>query len=222
MNLFDVVGPVMVGPSSSHTAGAVRIGYVSRKLLGENVKNAKIQLCGSFLATGVGHGTSKALVAGLLGFLPDDERIPHSIELAEENGVSVSFGEAALKDAHPNSVKLILDGVNGAHMEIVGESVGGGRINIASINGLRANFSGAYPTLIVYNRDEPGVVAQVTSLLALWHVNLVTMQLHRANRGGSAVMIIECDQEPPADIGTWLEKQDGIEKVICFRLESHV
>ena len=130
MNLFDILGPVMVGPSSSHTAGAVKIGYVSRKLLGEPVKKAEILLYGSFLATGRGHGTQLALVAGLLGMKPDDSRIPHSFEVAGEKGMKFILGEADLKDAHPNSVLLKLTGISGKYMEVVGESVGGSRINI--------------------------------------------------------------------------------------------
>ena len=130
MNLFDIVGPVMVGPSSSHTAGAVRIGQVSRHLLGESVKEAKILLHGSFLATGKGHGTDKALVAGLLGMAADDIRIPDSFDIAKESGVKFEIGKIQLKNAHPNSVKLLLVGESGRNLEIVACSLGGGRIKI--------------------------------------------------------------------------------------------
>lgn len=123
MNLFDIVGPVMVGPSSSHTAGAVRIGFVAQKLLGEPVKRARIGLYGSFLATGTGHGTQKALIAGLLGMAPDDMRIPDSFYLAEEKGIEFSFDEANLKEAHPNSAELELEGVSGRSLTVVGESL---------------------------------------------------------------------------------------------------
>ena len=222
MNLFDIIGPVMVGPSSSHTAGAVKIGYVARKLLGEPISRAEILLYGSFLATGRGHGTRFAIVAGLLGMKPDDSRIPDSFKIAESKGMELVFGEAALADGHPNSVQLILTGVNGRQLEIIGQSIGGSVINIAKIDGLDANFSGDYPTLIVHNMDQPGHVAEVTSMLAHKSVNIATMQLYRANRGGNAVMVIECDQEIPADSIKWLEHLEGVEKVTYYSLLENV
>lgn len=220
MNLYDIIGPVMVGPSSSHTAGAVKIGYVSRKLMAQPIVKAQILLYGSFLATGKGHGTQIAIVAGLLGMKTDDCRIPDSFRLAVEAGMEISFGEAELKDAHPNSAQLILTGADGRQLEIVGESIGGSRINIASIDGLSANFSGDYPTLIVHNLDQPGHVAEVTSMLSHKSVNIATMQLYRAGRGGHAVMVIECDQEVPKESIQWLAHLEGIEKVTYYSLEE--
>lgn len=220
MNLYDIIGPVMVGPSSSHTAGAVKIGYVSRKLMAQPIVKAQILLYGSFLATGKGHGTQIAIVAGLLGMKTDDCRIPDSFRLAKETGMEISFGEAELKDAHPNSAQLILTGADGRQLEIVGESIGGSRINIASIDGLSANFSGDYPTLIVHNLDQPGHVAEVTSMLSHKSVNIATMQLYRAGRGGHAVMVIECDQEVPKESIQWLAHMEGIEKVTYYSLEE--
>lgn len=176
MNLFDIVGPVMVGPSSSHTAGAVRIGQVSRHLLGESVKEAKILLHGSFLATGKGHGTDKALVAGLLGMAADDIRIPDSFDIAKESGVKFEIGKIQLKNAHPNSVKLLLVGESGRNLEIVACSLGGGRIKICTIDGLEANFSGEYTTLVVHNDDQPGHVAEVPCIKrnVIGSVNAIT------------------------------------------------
>ena len=220
MNLYDIIGPVMVGPSSSHTAGAEKIGYVSRKLMAQPIVKAQILLYGSFLATGKGHGTQIAIVAGLLGMKTDDCRIPDSFRLAGEAGMEISFGEAELKDAHPNSAQLILTGADGRQLEIVGESIGGSRINIASIDGLSANFSGDYPTLIVHNLDQPGHVAEVTSMLSHKSVNIATMQLYRAGRGGHAVMVIECDQEVPKESIQWLAHLEGIEKVTYYSLEE--
>lgn len=213
MNIFDIVGPVMVGPSSSHTAGAVKIGYVSRKLLGEEVKEARILLYGSFLTTGTGHGTRKALVAGLLGMKTDDIRIPDAIELAEKAGMKIEFGEAHLKEAHPNTAQLFLTGVSGRTLEIIGQSLGGSRINIAEIDGIETNFSGEYPTLVVHNLDQPGHVSEVTSMLAHKGVNIAYMQLYRSNRGGEAVMVVECDQEIPREGIEWFEKVEGVKKV---------
>ena len=213
MNIFDIIGPVMVGPSSSHTAGAVRIGYISRKLMGEPVSKAQINLYGSFLATGKGHGTQKAIVAGLLGMKTDDMRIPQSFEIAKAKGIEFEFGEAVLKDAHPNTVQLCLIGQSGRQLEVVGESIGGARINIAKIDGIETNFSGDYPTLVVHNLDQPGHIAEVTSMLAHKSVNIATMQLYRSARGGEAVMVVECDQEIPKEGIDWLKRVEGIKKV---------
>lgn len=222
MNLFDIVGPIMVGPSSSHTAGAVKIGYVTRKLLGQRIAKAEILLYGSFLATGMGHGTNFAVVAGLLGMHPDDERIPVSIDIARNLGIELAFGAAELVDAHPNSIQINLVGKDGRKVSVVGESLGGSLINIASMDGLGANFTGDYPTLIVHNTDQPGHVSEVTSMLAHKFVNIATMQLYRANRGGYSVMVIECDQEVPREGLQWLERLEGLEKVTYYSLEDEV
>jgi L-serine dehydratase len=213
MNIFDIIGPVMVGPSSSHTAGAVRIGYIARKLMGENIVQADILLYGSFLATGKGHGTDRAIVAGLMGMKPDDIRIPDSLDIAEEKGMLVNFGKADIKEGHANTVQLRLKGESGSSLEVVGESIGGSRINIAKIDGIDTNFSGDYPTLVVHNLDQPGHVSEVTSMLAHKSVNIATMQLYRSNRGGHAVMVVECDQEIPEDGLKWLSHIEGVEKV---------
>ena len=210
MGIFDIIGPVMVGPSSSHTAGAARIGFVARNLLGEDVKEARILLYGSFLATGKGHGTDKALVAGLLGMSPDDGRIADSLRIAEEKKVGIEFGETRTKEDHPTTV-------SGKKLDIIGESIGGGRINIAQIDGIETNFSGENPTLIVHNQDQPGHVAEVTSMLAQKKINIATLQLYRSGKGGRAVMVVECDQDVPEDGLEWLEKVEGIIKVTYLK-----
>lgn len=216
MDLFDIVGPVMVGPSSSHTAGAVRMGYVAGKLLGVPVRKAEILLYGSFLATGEGHGTRKALVAGLLGMQPDDYRIADSFALAKEQGIEVTFGEAHLEEAHPNTALIRLEGDGEKKLEVQVSSVGGSRINIDQIDGIRTNFSGEMPTLIVHNLDQPGHVAEVTSMLAHKGVNIATLQLYRSSRGQMAVMVVECDQSIPEDGLCWLERVEGVLKVTYF------
>ena len=155
----------------------------------------------------------KAIVAGLLGMQPDDMRIPHSMEIAEKKGIKVTFGKSTLKEAHPNSAQIILTGISGKQLEVVGESLGGSRINIAQIDGITTNFSGDYPTLVVHNQDQPGHVSEVTSMLAHKSVNIATMQLYRSNRGGDAVMVLECDQEIPREGIEWLKKVEGITKV---------
>jgi len=218
MNIFDIIGPVMVGPSSSHTAGAVRIGFVSGKLLGEPVKCARLLLYGSFLATGKGHGTDRALVAGLLGMQPDDERVPVSFEEAEKAGMEFSFGEANLKEEHPNSVVLKLTGESGKKMEVLAASLGGGRMKICKIDGMEANFCADYPTLIIQNLDQPGCVATVTTMLSELGINIATLQLYRDSRGGSAVMVVECDREVPTGSVRWLEEQAGIERVTYYSM----
>lgn len=220
MNIFDIIGPVMVGPSSSHTAGACKIGYVARKLLAQPVAKAEILLHGSFLATGKGHGTNLALVAGLLGMKTDDKRIPDSYALAKEAGMEFSFGAVDLKNVHPNAVLLKLTGTDGRYLEVIGESVGGSVINIASINGKAANFSGDYPTLIIQNRDLPGLVAQVTSELAKRMINIATMKLNRSTRGEDAVMIIECDHEVWDSAVNWLRNLEGVKSVTYYSLEN--
>ncbi|MEG1947627.1 MAG: L-serine ammonia-lyase, iron-sulfur-dependent subunit beta [Lachnospiraceae bacterium] len=218
MNLFDIVGPVMVGPSSSHTAGAVRIGHIARLLVNEPIKQAKIYLHGSFWATGKGHGTDRALIAGLLGMNPEDERIPHSFALATEQGMKYSFEKIELRDAHPNSVLMQLVGIHGRELEIVAASLGGGRIKVCQLDGLEANFCGDYPTLVVHNHDQPGHVAEVTSMLARNSINIATMQLYRDKRGGSAVLIVECDQEVSKESIHWLEELEGTHKVTYLSL----
>lgn len=220
MSIFDIVGPVMVGPSSSHTAGAVRIGYICYKLMDEPICKVEIGLYGSFLATGKGHGTDKALVAGLLGMKPDDIRVPQSFELAKEAGMEFSFYEAKLAHANPNTVALHMTGESGRELDIVAESVGGGRIRICKIDGLDANFSGDYPTLIVHNLDQPGHVTEVTSMLGHKSINIATMQLYRACPGGHAVMVLECDQEVPKESLKWLEHLEGILKVTYLSLKD--
>ncbi len=210
MNIFDIVGPVMVGPSSSHTAGAVRIGSTCKKLMGEKIVKAEILLHGSFLQTGAGHGTDKALVAGLMGFSVDDMRISESFELAGEYGLQFTIGAADLGNVHPNSVKLKLVGESGRKLEIVAASVGGGRIQIRELDGIAVNFSGESPTLIVHNLDQPGHVKEVAGILEQKAVNVATMQLYRKSRGGEAVMVLECDQEIPEDAIRWLENLKGI------------
>jgi L-serine dehydratase len=220
MAIFDIIGPVMVGPSSSHTAGACRIGYIARKLLGEHPKEIQADLYGSFLTTGKGHGTDRAIVAGLLGMKPDDMRIPKSLTIAKEMGVDVSFGEAKLKEAHPNSVQLHLTGRSGKKMELIGQSIGGGRINIAEIDGIATNFSGEYPTLIVNNEDKPGLVAQVASMLSDQGVNVATMQLYRNQRDGMAVMVLECDQQIPKRGIEKLRNTDGVTNVTYLNPEE--
>ncbi len=220
MNIFDILGPIMVGPSSSHTAGAVKIGFVATKLLGEIPTNAKIFLHGSFAATGEGHGTDRALVAGLLGMQTDDILIPKSFEIALEHNLKFEISNINIKDAHPNTTLMILTSLDGRELEIQASSLGGGRILINKLDGIDVNFTGDKPTLIVHNIDQPGHVAEVTSTLSHKSVNIATMQLYRDKRGGYAVMVIETDQPIPAESIQWLEHLEGIIKVTYLNIEG--
>lgn len=193
MNIFDLIGPIMVGPSSSHTAGAARIGLVARKMLNEKPVKAEIFLHGSFAATGKGHGTDKAIVAGLLGMNADDLRIPESFEWAKKEGLSFYFDNIKLDEAHPNSVLLKLTGENGSLLQMVAASIGGGRIEVRELSGLKLCFSAEYPTLIITNNDAPGSIAWVSGLLAQEKVNIATFQVTRNSKGKDAIMVIECD-----------------------------
>ena len=216
MDIFDLIGPIMVGPSSSHTAGAARIGLVGRKLLGEKPVKAEIYLHGSFAATGAGHGTDKALVAGLLGMAPDDERIPDSFNHAASEGLEFTFGTVNLRSAHPNSVLLKLWGEGGAYVETVAASIGGGRIEVRELSGMPLSFSAENPTLIVKNTDQPGSISDVSRLLAALHINIATFKVNRDSRGGQAIMVIECDAPINDFIIESISRIPGILKAVCI------
>ena len=194
INIFDMMGPVMVGPSSSHTAGAARIGNMGRTLLGEEVARADIGLHGSFAETGFGHGTDRALLAGLLGMKPDDLRIPNAYEEANRAGMAYSFRTVELRDAHPNTALLELTGKSGKQLTLQASSIGGGAIVVNKIDGIDVNFTGDFNTLIVRNQDESGSVAAITSILSQVHINVANMSVNRHRRGGDALMVIETDQ----------------------------
>ena len=220
IDIFDIMGPIMVGPSSSHTAGAVRIGRMARTLLGDEPVKAAVHLHGSFAETGVGHGTNKALIAGLLGLAPDDQDIPNSFELAAERGLAFTIDEADLRDAHPNSVQMELVGRGDGRLSIQACSTGGGRILVNRLDGVDVSFTGDYHTLIVQNMDNKGNLADVTTALSLARVNVANMSLNRSSKGGSVMMIIETDDPVPAYMVELIEKQPGILQVIHYRKES--
>ena len=193
MNVFDIIGPIMIGPSSSHTAGAVRLGRVAWKILGERAVQADIQLSGSFAQTYRGHGTDKALIAGIMGMHTDDERIRHSLELARQSGLDFHFTTTDLPGAHPNTARISLTGEQGAHAVVQGASIGGGNILVSQINGMEVSFTGQYNTLLVLHSDKPGTIAAVTNFMAYSEVNIGNFRLSRPKKGGEAVMTIEVD-----------------------------
>lgn len=193
MNVFDIIGPVMIGPSSSHTAGAVRLGRVAWKLLEERAVKAEIQLSGSFAQTYRGHGTDKALVGGIMGMHTYDEKIRDSLELARQQGLEYSFQVCEIPGAHPNTARIILEGEHGARVEVVGASIGGGNILVTEINGMAVSFTGQHNTLLVLHYDKPGTIAAVTNFMAYSEVNIGNFRLTRPKKGGEAVMTIEVD-----------------------------
>ncbi|ABW19282.1 L-serine ammonia-lyase, iron-sulfur-dependent subunit beta [Alkaliphilus oremlandii] len=205
-SIFDVVGPNMIGPSSSHTAGACRIGKAANKMAGSHMKKVTFLLHGSFAKTYRGHGTDKALVGGILGFDPDDERIKDSFDLAKEKGIDFSFQERNLGDVHSNTVKIIIEKEDSETLELQGSSIGGGNIVINEINGLEIKFTGEYDTLIVSHTDKPGVIAKVTAVLALYDINIAFMRVYRYTKGQNAFMIIETDNEIAPEIVTYIKK----------------
>lgn len=220
INIFDMMGPVMVGPSSSHTAGAARIGNMGRTLLGEEVARADIGLYGSFAETGFGHGTDRALLAGLLGMKPDDLRIPNAYEEANRAGMAYSFRTVELRDAHPNTALLELTGKSGKKLTLQAASIGGGAIVVNKIDGIDVNFTGDFNTLIVRNQDESGSVAAITSILSQVHINVANMSVNRHRRGGDALMVIETDQHIKPRQVEFLSELPGILSVTYYDKED--
>lgn len=193
--LFDLIGPQMIGPSSSHTAGAARIGYVASRMAGGCVKKAIVTLYGSFAETGKGHGTDKAVVAGLLGFAPDDDRLRIAPQLAKEWGrdIRVEFSDEEMK--HPNTAGIVFENEDGRKIHMTGASIGGGNIEIQSINGMDVSFGCDYPTLLIFHQDRPGVISSVTGVLAEHEINIAFMKVFRNSRWQNACMVIETDGE---------------------------
>ena len=220
INIFDMMGPVMVGPSSSHTAGAARIGNMGRTLLGEEVARADIGLYGSFAETGYGHGTDRALLAGLLGMKPDDLRIPNAYEEANRAGMAYSFRTVELRDAHPNTALLELTGKSGKKLTLQASSIGGGAIVVNKIDGINVNFTGDFNPLIVRNQDESGSVAAITSILSQVHINVANMSVNRHRRGGDALMVIETDQHIKPRQVEFLSELPGILSVTYYDKED--
>ena len=211
MNVFDIIGPVMIGPSSSHTAGAARIGYIARKILAREPVRAEVDLAGSFAQTWRGHGTDRALIAGILGMKPDDERLPRSLDIARQQGLAYSF---RMVKCHPNTAVIKLWAQDGARAEVEGASVGGGNILITRLNGLESAFTGQYNTLIIPHRDTYGVIADVTNALAQEHVNIGNFRLARPTRGDISIMTIEVDDDISRELLQKLRQLDNVRHVV--------
>lgn len=214
MNIIDIIGPVMIGPSSSHTAGAVRLGLLAASILGTKPVKAIIHLHGSFAETYQGHGTDMALLAGLMGWLPDDERIPHAKEEATASGLEYAFHKIDLGNmTHPNTVLFELTGEDGSTCVIMGSSIGGGQVKVTEIDGFPVELTGRLPAILTVHQDIRGVIALVSGILANAGVNIATMRLFRNNKGGKASMVIECDQNVPRAIINLIEALQQIDSV---------
>jgi L-serine dehydratase len=200
VSLLDIIGPVMVGPSSSHTAGACRLGLLARGLVGGTPERAKIELHGSFARTGEGHGTDRAIVAGLMGFRPDDDRIRSALEIAEREGLDYRFEKTTLdEEAHPNTVRITLErGDRSAVM--MGSSLGAGRVLVTQIDGFPVEVSGNYHTIVLVAEDVRGSIATIAQILANDGINIATLRLSRQKRGGDAFMVIELDDYPDEQV----------------------
>ena len=206
-SVFDIIGPRMTGPSSSHTAGAARLGYIARRIIGAEPVRVRFTLYGSFAETGRGHGTDKALIAGLMGFKPDDARIRSAYKLARDQGLIVDFDWSEEPADHPNTVRIEAEDVNGVETEIVGRSIGGGNILITEINHLGVEVTGDYPTLIIQHHDMPGVISDVCRVLAQLGVNIAYMKVFRHSKGDEdAYMCIESDNPVTPDMQAILKR----------------
>jgi L-serine dehydratase len=210
---FDIIGPVMIGPSSSHTAGAARIGRVARTLFGKQPKKAIISLYGSFAKTYRGHGTDVAVVGGILDFDTDDERIPASLTIAEEAGMDVSFTIEDTVMDHPNTVKIRLFDED-KELELVGISIGGGTIEITELNTFKLKLSGENPAILVVHNDVFGIISSVSTVLANHEINIGHMEVSRKEKGQMALMVIEVDQKIKSDVMKEIEGLENVSQVI--------
>ncbi len=192
-SVFDIIGPRMIGPSSSHTAGALRMARVARHVAHNDIAEVRFTLYGSFAETGKGHGTDKALVAGILGLDTDDMNVRDSFQLAREQGILVNIEFSDEPPVYPNTAKIEITGERGDQTEVVGVSVGGGNILITEINGLSVEITCEYPTLVIRHVDAPGVIAQISVVLAAMNINIANMRVFRHERGQDSYMTVESD-----------------------------
>ncbi|AYU55030.1 L-serine ammonia-lyase, iron-sulfur-dependent subunit beta [Staphylococcus debuckii] len=214
-SVFEIIGPTMIGPSSSHTAGAVRIGHVASALFGELPERVDIYLYGSFMETYRGHGTDVALVGGLLGYDTDDERIITSLATAAEQGMSIEFIEMQEEKKYPNTVVLDLQKAD-KQLSIEGVSIGGGKIEITAINNFPISLSGDYPALLVFHQDTFGTIANVTRILGNDSINVGAMQVNRKEKGDSALIMCELDEKPNAAIINEIRQVTGVTAVFLM------
>lgn len=217
ISVFDVLGPNMIGPSSSHTAGAAVIAFLAQKMIAPPLKRVDFTLYGSFAKTYHGHGTDRALLGGMMGFHTDDERIRESFQIADERGLAYSFTpNDTEEEIHPNTVDIRMENAAGQVMVVRGESLGGGKVRISRINGVQVDFTGEYSTVIVVQQDKPGVVAHITKVLSERNVNIAFMRLFREAKGHTAYTIVESDGHFPDDVEGPLRDNPNVHEVMLI------
>ncbi len=214
-SVFDIIGPVMIGPSSSHTAGPVRLGLLARRLFGRQPERIVVRLFGSFADTGQGHATDVAVIAGILAFEPDDPRIRDSLAIARERGIVVEFIRAEAIPVHPNTLQITLH-AGGEAMNMTGISIGGGMVQITELNGFALRLSGENPAILILHKDAFGTIAAVTGILAQNQINISHMEVSRIEKGQNALMVIETDQAVPADVIAAISAGRNIVKVVVL------
>ena len=215
-SIFDIIGPVMIGPSSSHTAGAARLGKMARCIFGNTPKKVEMTLYGSFAKTYKGHGTDRALLGGLLGFKEDDKRIRNAKELADEAGLGYTFIESPLDIGHPNVVKFDLYGDHNRHMAVVGRSIGGGQIMITEVDGNDMSITGDEFTLVVFHEDRPGAISLISQALSESDINIASMRVFRKGKYKDAVMVITTDSVVNPITVQFMRECPGIQDVMTF------
>lgn len=220
VNVFNIIGPIMIGPSSSHTAGAVRLGRVVNKLAeGGTFKTVDIELSGSFARTYRGHGTDRALLAGIMGYHSYNEEIRNALQIAKDRGIDYRFIEEDIPGAHPNTARIHYVLENGQKGVMEGASIGGGNIRVDSVNGMRVDFTGENNTVLVLHKDKPGAIAEVTQIMYEKYkdLNIGNFRLSRPEKGGTALMTIEIDQLPPKELLEDINALPVVENAILIR-----
>lgn len=219
ISVFDVIGPSMVGPSSSHTAGAVSIALLAKKMFPGNIKKVEFILYGSFAKTYKGHGTDRALLGGILGYATDDLRIKDSFDFAKKAGIEYSFVPNEKEtDVHPNTVEIHLTNEEDFRLHIRGESLGGGKVRIVKINHVKVEFTGEHSTLIITQKDKPGVVAHITNCLSNHNVNIAYMKIFREKKGATAYSIVESDEKIPEDILDQIKNNENVQETMLVQI----
>lgn len=218
-SVFDIIGPVMIGPSSSHTAGAVRIGRMARQLFNDKPDLVNIILYESFAKTYHGHGTDLALVGGLLDLDTDDQRIRESLQLAQEQGIKVTIIPSEEGADHPNTVRISMKKGEGTPLEVVGVSLGGGKVELIEIDGFPLHLSGDWPALLIFHEDRFGVIASVTQVLKRSKINIGFMEMSRKGKGSQALMLLETDQPIPTSVLTKVKSIENVHRILS--LNSH-
>lgn len=218
ISIFDVIGPNMVGPSSSHTAGACSIALIAKKMFAKDIKNITFILYGSFAKTYKGHGTDKALLGGSLGFNSDDLNIRNSFYIAKQQGINFSFEESNIDLDHPNTVDVCMESKNGEKMVVRGQSIGGGKIKIIAIDDVKVEFFGDYPTLIIEHLDKKGVLAHIANCLQNANTNIAFMKVSRDAKGEKSSSIIECDDKISQDVIDALKQNENIKNVMLVQI----